>query len=211
MTGATAGGKKMNKASSHGKIQRMAGMSIFIAIIVVLTILCTFVRFGPFSITLALAPIIIGAALYGPGAGAILGGVFGFVVLLTGVFGWDGGTVMYLMSLNALGCVLICIGKGAAAGWISGLVYRLIAKKNIHLGVVVAAIVCPIVNTGIFIIGMMLFYMSTLESWAGGQAVIYYAIFGLTGVNFLVELAVNLVLSSGITSIIRYGQGRRKV
>lgn len=201
----------MNKASSHGKIQRMAGMSIFIAIIVVLTILCTFVRFGPFSITLALAPIIIGAALYGPGAGAILGGVFGFVVLLTGVFGWDGGTVMYLMSLNALGCVLICIGKGAAAGWISGLVYRLIAKKNIHLGVVVAAIVCPIVNTGIFIIGMMLFYMSTLESWAGGQAVIYYAIFGLTGVNFLVELAVNLVLSSGITSIIRYGQRRRKV
>lgn len=201
----------MNKASSHGKIQRMAGMSIFIAIIVVLTILCTFVRFGPFSITLALAPIIIGTALYGPGAGAILGGVFGFVVLLTGVFGWDGGTVMYLMSLNALGCVLICIGKGAAAGWISGLVYRLIAKKNIHLGVVVAAIVCPIVNTGIFIIGMMLFYMSTLESWAGGQAVIYYAIFGLTGVNFLVELAVNLVLSSGITSIIRYGQGRRKV
>ena len=211
MTGATAGGKKMNKASSHGKIQRMAGMSIFIAIIVVLTILCTFVRFGPFSITLALAPIIIGAALYGPGAGAILGGVFGFVVLLTGIFGWDGGTVMYLMSLNALGCVLICIGKSAAAGWISGLVYRLIAKKNIHLGVVVAAIVCPIVNTGIFIIGMMLFYMSTLESWAGGQAVIYYAIFGLTGVNFLVELAVNLVLSSGITSIIRYGQGRRKV
>lgn len=201
----------MNKASSHGKIQRMAGMSIFIAIIVVLTILCTFVRFGPFSITLALAPIIIGAALYGPGAGAILGGVFGFVVLLTGVFGWDGGTVMYLMSLNALGCILICIGKSAAAGWISGLVYRLIAKKNIHLGVVAAAIVCPIVNTGIFIIGMMLFYMSTLESWAGGQAVIYYAIFGLTGVNFLVELAVNLVLSSGITSIIRYRQGRRKV
>lgn len=201
----------MNKASSHDKIQRMAGMSIFIAIVVVLTILCTFVRFGPFSITLALAPIIIGAALYGPGAGAILGGVFGFVVLLTGVFGWDGGTVMYLMSLNALGCILICIGKGAAAGWISGLVYRLIAKKNIHLGVVVAAIVCPIVNTGIFIIGMMLFYMSTLKSWAGGQAVIYYAIFGLTGVNFLVELAVNLVLSSGITSIIRYGQGRRKV
>ena len=201
----------MNKASSHGKIQRMTGMSIFIAIIVVLTILCTFVRFGPFSITLALAPIIIGAALYGPGAGAILGGVFGFVVLLTGVFGWDGGTVMYLMSLNALACILICIGKSAAAGWISGLVYRLIAKKNIHLGVVVAAIVCPIVNTGIFIIGMMLFYMSTLESWAGGQAVIYYAIFGLTGVNFLVELAVNLVLSSGITSIIRYGQGRRKV
>lgn len=202
---------KNANSHSHDKLQRMTGLSIFTAVIVVLTVLCTFVRFGPFSITLALAPIVIGAALYGPGAGAYLGGVFGLVVLLTGVFGWDGGTVMYLMSLNAVGCTLICIGKGAAAGWVSGLLYRLIARKNMHLGVVAAAVLCPVVNTGIFIIGMMLFYMSTLESWAGGQAVIYYVIFGLTGINFLVELAVNLILSSGITSIIRYAKGRKSV
>ena len=202
---------KNANSHSHDKLQRMTGLSIFTAVIVVLTVLCTFVRFGPFSITLALAPIVIGAALYGPGAGAYLGGVFGLVVLLTGVFGWDGGTVMYLMSLNAVGCILICIGQGAAAGWVSGLLYRLIARKNMHLGVVAAAVLCPVVNTGIFIIGMMLFYMSTLESWAGGQAVIYYVIFGLTGINFLVELAVNLILSSGITSIIRYAKGRKSV
>lgn len=202
---------KNANSHSHDKLQRMTGLSIFTAVIVVLTVLCTFVRFGPFSITLALAPIVIGAALYGPGAGAYLGSVFGLVVLLTGVFGWDGGTVMYLMSLNAVGCILICIGKGAAAGWVSGLLYRLIARKNMHLGVVAAAVLCPVVNTGIFIIGMMLFYMSTLESWAGGQAVIYYVIFGLTGINFLVELAVNLILSSGITSIIRYAKGRKSV
>ena len=202
---------KNANSHSHDKLQRMTGLSIFTAVIVVLTVLCTFVRFGPFSITLALAPIVIGAALYGPGAGAYLGSVFGLVVLLTGVFGWDGGTVMYLMSLNAVGCILICIGKGAAAGWVSGLLYRLIARKNMHLGVVAAAVLCPVVNTGIFILGMMLFYMSTLESWAGGQAVIYYVIFGLTGINFLVELAVNLILSSGITSIIRYAKGRKSV
>ena len=202
---------KNANSHSHDKLQRMTGLSIFTAVIVVLTVLCTFVRFGPFSITLALAPIVIGAALYGPGAGAYLGSVFGLVVLLTGVFGWDGGTVMYLMSLNAVGCILICIGKGAAAGWVSGLLYWLIARKNMHLGVVAAAVLCPVVNTGIFIIGMMLFYMSTLESWAGGQAVIYYVIFGLTGINFLVELAVNLILSSGITSIIRYAKGRKSV
>lgn len=202
---------KNANSHSHDKLQRMTGLSIFTAVIVVLTVLCTFVRFGPFSITLALAPIVIGAALYGPGAGAYLGSVFGLVVLLTGVFGWDGGTVMYLMSLNAVGCILICIGKGATAGWVSGLLYRLIARKNMHLGVVAAAVLCPVVNTGIFIIGMMLFYMSTLESWAGGQAVIYYVIFGLTGINFLVELAVNLILSSGITSIIRYAKGRKSV
>lgn len=199
----------MKNANSQGRLSRMTGLSIFIAIIVVLTVLCNFVRFGPFSITLALAPIIIGAALYGPSAGALLGGVFGVVVLISGVFGWDGGATMLLMGENAVACILICIGKGALAGWAAGGVYSLIAKKNTHAAVVAAGIVCPVVNTGLFILGMFCFYLSTLEAWAGGQSVVYFGIIGLTGVNFLVELAVNIVLSSGITSIIRYGKGRK--
>ena len=201
----------MEKKPTESKTQKMAVLSIFTAVIAVLTVLCTFVRFGPFSITLALAPIIIGAALYGAGAGAYLGGVFGFVVLLTGLFGWDGGTVMYLLGQNAIACILICIGKGAAAGWVSGLVYRLLEKKNMHLAVIVAAVVCPVVNTGLFVLGMLLFYMSTLQAWAGGQNMVYFVLIGLAGVNFLVELAVNLVLSSGITSIIRYAKKRERV
>lgn len=56
---------------------------------------------------------------------------------------------------------------------------------------------------------MLLFFTSTLESWASGQGVLYFVIFGLTGVNFLVELAVNLVLASGITQIIKYTEGRK--
>jgi len=199
----------MKTSASRDRLKRMTGLSIFSAIIVVLTLLCTFVRFGPFSITLALAPIVIGAALYGSRGGALLGTVFGVVVLITGIMGWDGGTIMLLMSQNALACVAVCILKGTAAGWVSGLVYNLIAKKNVHLGVVAAAVVCPVVNTGLFILGMMVFFMATLESWAGGQAVLYFIIVGLTGLNFLVELAVNIILSSGITRIIRAaGKGK---
>ncbi len=199
----------MSNSASRDRLKRMTGLSIFSAIIVVLTLLCTFVRFGPFSITLALAPIVIGAALYGSGAGAFLGAVFSVVVLITGFMGWDGGTIMLLMSQNAFACILVCLLKGTLAGYLAGVVYTLIAKKNVHLGVLAAAIVCPVVNTGVFIAGMMLFFMSTLESWASGQAVIYYIIFGLTGLNFLVELAVNIILSSGITRIIRAaGKGK---
>ena len=98
----------MNNSKQSGKTRRMTGLAIFTAIIVVLQVLCTFIRFGPFSITLALAPIIIGTAIYGKKAGAYLGFVFGLVVLVTGLLGWDGGTVMLLMGINAVGCVLIC-------------------------------------------------------------------------------------------------------
>ena len=199
----------MSKAASTGSVRRMTGMSLMAAIIAVLTVLGNFVRVGPFPITLALAPIIIGAAMYGAGAGAILGGVFGLVTLISGLAGWDGGTVMYLMGIAPLACILVCVGKGVAAGWCAGLVYSAIEKKNRHVGVVAAGIVCPVVNTGVFIIGMLLFFTSALESWASGQGLMYYVIFGLTGVNFLVELAVNLVLSSGITAIIKYAKGRK--
>lgn len=195
----------MNNGKQNG-IRKMTGLAIFTAIIVVLQVLCTFIRFGPFSITLALAPIIIGAAIYGRGAGAYLGGVFGLVVLITGLLGWDGGTVMLLMGLNPFGCVLICIVKGVAAGWLAGVCYNAIAKKNDKTAVAVSGIVCPVVNTGLFIVGMLVFYFDTLSSWAGGGSILAYIIVGLTGVNFLVELAVNLLLAAGITRIIRAGK-----
>lgn len=187
----------------------MTGLSLLSAVVAVLTVLGNFVRFGPFPITLALAPIIIGAAMYGASAGAILGGVFGVVTLIGGLAGWDGGTVMYLMGIAPVACILVCVLKGVGAGWLSGLVYSVIAKKNQHIAVIVAGIVCPVVNTGLFILGMLVFFTSALESWANGQALLFYVIFGLTGINFVVELAVNLVLSSGITTIIKYGKGRK--
>ena len=196
----------MNNGKQNGGTRKMAGLAIFTAIIVVLQVLCTFIRFGPFSITLALAPIIIGTAMYGKGAGAYLGGVFGVVVLVTGLLGWDGGTVMLLMGINPVGCILICLLKGIAAGFFAGLCYELLAKKNDKVGVLVSGIVCPVVNTGLFIVGMLVFFFDTLSSWAGGQDLLFFIIVGLTGVNFLVELAVNIVLSSGITQIIRAGK-----
>ena len=196
----------MNNGKQNGGTRKMTGLAIFTAIIVVLQVLCTFVRFGPFSITLALAPIIIGTAMYGKGAGAYLGGVFGVVVLVTGLLGWDGGTVMLLMGINPLGCVLVCLLKSVAAGFFAGLCYELIAKKNDKLGVLISGVVCPVVNTGLFIVGMLVFFFDTLSGWAGGQNLLLYIIVGLTGVNFLVELAVNIVLSSGITRIIRAGK-----
>jgi hypothetical protein len=134
--------------------------------------------------------------------------VLGLVVLITGLLGWDGGTVIYLMSQNALGTILICLVKTVAAGWLAGLVYRAAAKKNTLLGVILAGIVCPVVNTGLFIAGMLIFFFSTLQTWANGTAVTYFIIVGLTGVNFLIELLANMVLASGITRVIQAGKRR---
>ena len=196
------------RENSLAKTRRMTGLAIFSALIVVLQLVSNFVKFGPVTITLALAPIIIGAALYGSGAGAILGFVLGLVVFISGLFGLDGGFVQLLMAQNAFAAILICLVKTTVAGWLAGLVYKAIQKKHRLAAVITSGIVCPVVNTGLFILGMVAFFFSTLQSFANGTAMLYYIIVTLTGVNFLIELGVNMVLASGITRIIQAGSRR---
>ncbi len=180
--------------SRLSKTNRMAGMAIFIALVVVLQLVATYIKFGPFAITLALTPIVVGAALYGSAAGAAVGGAFGVVVLIATITGADPGANL-MWNVNPAITAILCLLKGAAAGYVSGLVYSAFAKKRVYTGVVCAAIICPIVNTGIFITFVMLFYRELLAEWAGGSNIIYYAFIGLTGVNFLLEMTVNAVLS----------------
>lgn len=192
--------------SPHVKgTKRMVGMAIFTTIIFVLQLIATFVKIGSFPLTLTLIPIVVGAAVYGPGSGAWFGGVFGFVVLIACIFGWDpAGNILW--NTNPLFTALICFVKGIAAGYVSGLVYTALSKKNIYLGVVAAAIVCPIVNTGIFCIAMLLLFRKTLMEWAAGQDIIFFLIIGLAGINFLIEMAVNAVLCPAVARIIKFSK-----
>ena len=56
--------------------------AVFTALVVVLQLLGSFIHLGPFSISLVLFPIVIGAATCGWKMGGWLGFVFGVAVLL---------------------------------------------------------------------------------------------------------------------------------
>lgn len=191
--------------SSTEKTRRMVGLSILTALVIVLQLVASFVLVGTFPLTLTLVPVVIGAALYGPKAGAWLGGVFGVVVLIMCIVGVDKGGVI-LWNVNPILTAVLCILKGALAGLCAGAIYKAIARKNSFGGVIGAAIVSPVVNTGTFIIGLTVFFNPTLVEWAGaaGKDVINYILIVLVGVNFVIELVLNLVLSSVIERLIRY-------
>lgn len=180
-------------------IRKMVGMGILTAIVIVLQFVASAIKFGAFSITLVLAPIIIGAALYGWKAGAWLGAVFGTVVLIS-------GDAAAFLSINAPGTVITCILKGMLAGLAAGAVYKLLEKKNQLAAVVCAGITCPVVNTGVFLIGCVLFFLNTVKEWGAGAGydnVGAYFLFGFVGLNFLVEMGINLVLSTAIVRILK--------
>lgn len=179
------------------KTRMLTLMGILTAIVIVLQAMAIAIRFGTFSITLVLVPIVVGAAMYGWKAGAWLGFVFGVVVLFT-----DAGA---FLAVSVPGTVITCILKGVLAGAVSAVVYKLLEKKNAWIAILAAAIVCPIVNTGVFLLGCLLFFYDTISEWAAGAGfanVGTYMIVGFVGLNFLVELAINLCLSTVIVRIL---------
>lgn len=187
----------------NNKVKRIAGVGIFAAIVVVLQLFATFIQLGSFSITLALVPIVIGAALYGVAAGAMLGGVFGLVVLIMTISGAGGIGAYMLWAANPLLTLLVIMLRGILSGAAAGAVYQALAKKNKFAGVVCAAIVCPVVNTGLFLLAMHFIFSDFLEMWADGATTVYFLFVGLAGVNFIIELVINIVLSPTIVRILR--------
>lgn len=179
-------------------------MSLLTAIVVVLQLLGSFVKFGPFSVSLVLLPISIGAALVGVPAGGLLGLVFGIVVLLS-------GDAAPFLAVSVPATIALCVVKGALAGVVSGVVYSFFKKRR-TLSAVLSAAVCPIVNTGVFVIFVYLFFLPTVSSWgvsSGATNVTSYIFLMMIGVNFLFELGLNLVLSPVIVRLVQYGQGKR--
>lgn len=191
------------------------------AMVVVLQLLGSFIHLGMFSISLVLIPIVIGAAICGVGVGAWLGFAFGIVVLIS-------GDAASFLAVNPFGTVVTVLVKGALAGLVSAVVYKAFLKlcsmwkeKNktakwtwlekakgiifVYLPVFAAAVVCPIVNTGVFLVGCNLFFYDTLAEWAlalGYENAANYMIFGLAGGNFLFELLFNVILSPSIVRVL---------
>lgn len=168
------------------------------ALVVVFQFIGSAIKFGPFSISLVLIPIVIGAALCGPLVGAWLGYVFGVVVFISGDAAW-------FLTISIPGTILTVMLKGIACGAVAGLVYRLLKNKSKYLAGVASAIICPIVNTGVFVLGCLAFFYSDVSAAgaaAGYDSGLAFIFLGMIGLNFLVELLINAVLSPVVVMLI---------
>lgn len=187
---------------------RLVGIALFSAIVIVLQMLGAFIKLGGiFSVSLVLIPIVVGSAVYGRGAGAFLGFVFGVAVLLS-------GDAAAFIAVSPAGAVLTVLIKGIAAGAAVDFSYNWLSRFNKYLATVVSAILCPVINTGFFLIGCKLFFMDFISDLASqsqyGTDVIAYMILSLVGANFIFELIVNMVLSPVIVRVTDIGVSLRR-
>ena len=189
----------MSSQTTKLKTQNIAIGAALTALVMVLQFLGAFIHFGPFSVSLVLVPIVIGAALCGSGVGAWLGFMFGVVVLLS-------GDAAAFMSINMPGTIITVLLKGTACGLVAGLVYKWLSNFNLYLAVICAAIACPVVNTGVFLLGCWVFFLDGVSAWgvaAGQPNVVAYMFLGLAGGNFIFELITNLILGPSVVTLLK--------
>lgn len=177
-------------------VKQTTGVALLVALIVVLqTLSLSLPPIGPgISISLVLIPIVLGGAVYGPKVGALLGGAFAAVVYIYCITGMDVGGAMVFQASPAL-CLLVVAAKGVLCGWLSALVFSLLKKGNTYVAMMAASIVCVVVNTGTFLLGMGLFFTDVLAVWSGGSNVFLYMLSGIVLINMLPELILNVVFS----------------
>ena len=183
--------------SNREKIEKLALSAILTALVAVLAYMGGFIKIGGLaSVSLTLIPVVIGSALCGPMVGAFLGLVAAIFFVTPDAAFWLG--------LSPAGTIITVLVKGILSGLFAGLAYKLLEKKSRILAVFVSAVVCPVTNTGIFLIGCLTFFMDAVKEMAGaeGMAVGAYLMVFFVGLNFVFELIANLVFSPAIVSII---------
>lgn len=193
---------KTQKRFGKDSILKMTQLAILTAVVFVFQMLGSFIHIGPTSISLVLVPIVIGALVLGPGAGAFLGFIFGAITFWAGVSGTDPFTHI-LFAAQPFATALICFGKAILAGAVAGWIYKLLEGKNKLLAAILASAAAPVVNTGLFILGGFTLVSGTLNAnLVSGMTLTYFLVIVCAGVNFIGEFFVNLIISPAIHSIV---------
>ncbi len=176
-------------------VRKLTYLAILTAIVFVFQLVGGGFKIGPFSLSFVLVPIVIGAALCGVLSSAWLGFVFGIAVFVT-------GDAALFLQFNIVGTIVTVLLKGTLAGLAAGLAYKVLENVNRYVAVLAAALVCPLVNTGIFFLGGVVFFLEDIEAYFTTENGALFIITTLIGFNFLIEVLVNMVLAPVIMRII---------
>ena len=179
--------------------KKITGIAVLLALVIVLQAFGGTIAIGAVQLNFTLIPIVLGAILYGPLIGAFLGFACGVVVLIQVIMGMVPFYVL-IWTNDPIVTTLTCIVKTTAAGFVSGLLFKWLSKKNSLAAVFTASGIVPVVNTLLFIIGCL--FMNAVGDMAGEQNLLVFILVGIVTFNFFIEFAINLIVAPAIHRVI---------
>lgn len=177
----------------------IATVGVLLAIELVLQLIGNYVMIpgGFANLNFSLIIIALGAILYGPVVGGFLGLVSGVLTL------FSPSTISFFFSVSPIGTILACILKTTLAGVVTGFVMKPFRSKNEIAGAILVSILVPFINTGVFIIFCLLFFMDILKGI--NPTNIASALFiSLIGFNFIFEVLTTAIISPSLYKVINH-------
>jgi uncharacterized membrane protein len=161
-----------------------------------------YLRVGIVSITFLTIPVLVGAIILGPAAGAFLGGVFGVTSFIQ-CFGLDPfGTTLF--SINPVFTFILCLIPRILMGWLCGLIYKVVTKidKSNIISYITGSLSAPLLNSILFVGGLILLFGGS-DSWAkmsefSGGLNVFAFIAAAILTNALVEAVVCCIAGAAI-------------
>ncbi|MBQ4155447.1 MAG: ECF transporter S component [Clostridia bacterium] len=189
----------------NDSIKKLVLTAVFMAITAFLQLFASSFTVGTVSFSLVLIPIVLCGILVGKMGGFLTGLTFGVITMIGGITGGDvfTATLMQSGTRGFLLTSLICLVKASMAGLLSAIVYKALKNVNNLFATFCAAATAPIVNTGLFILGMLTMTDILNEAFLQGGSVIYFLVVVCAGVNFIIELLVNLIFAPAIYHLIK--------
>lgn len=186
--------------------KNVALLGILIALVIVLQLFASAIPMFGITLNFSLIPIALAGILMGWIGGAIVGFSCGLVVFITmAVLGQEPSTA-FLFQTDPVILTIMCIGKTTLAGIVSGLLFKIIEKRNSVVAVGVSSIIIPIVNTAVYMIGIVLMKNSAAEFMgltSSSAGLVFSVVFGLIWLNFVLEMVINIIFTPIIYRVIK--------
>ena len=180
------------------KTKNIVITGLLLALEIIFQIIGNYFQIGLVNINLTLITVVLAAVLCGPLSAAILGYFNGLMALFAIP------TLTIFMPANPYATVVLCFVKCTVAGIVASYIYKLLKNKNRLVALVAASAIVPVLNTGIFALGCLLFFRPYLESNVGDlfPNVGAFLIFGLISWNFVFEFVSTVILGPTIGMIL---------
>lgn len=195
------------KTTTNFRTLRMVQLALLIAIIVILNLTpLGYIKTMGLSITLVGIPVIVGAIVLGPVAGAILGGVFGITSFIQ-CFGFEPfGTMLF--GINPVFTFIVCMVPRILMGGVTGLIFKAIKRVDKTKGIsfAVSGLFGSLLNTVLFMSALMLFFYRTPQlqqlSTDLGATNVFALVLVMVGFNIVAEAILGLIIGGGIAKAI---------
>ena len=188
--------------------KKITYFAVLTSLTVVLQFISGYMRIGPVNLNLTLIPLVLCGMLLGVIYSTFLGFIIGTVFLIQGITGFEPFTG-YLFSENPVLLTLTCVLKTTVAGAAGAALYNVLKEKNKYAATFLSAAVVPVVNTGIFILGMFLIrnslveYLTSVGLDVSGYDIMYVILVIVVTWNFFIELGLNLLLAPAVCRVIK--------